>query len=227
MLGALDRRVASVLHRTVVCAAVSVSATVCMGAPGVDSISLPPLWQVKLDPGEAGVREKWFSRTPGDGEGEDWQSISTHRWLGWDKQGMPEHVGFAWYRTREHLPETSEGDWQETEIGRYWADDYVGIGWYRRAFDSPAIPEDGAAFLHFGAVDESCWVWINGIFVGSHDIGPDGWDKPFRLEITEALRPGENHIAVRAENVAYAGGIWQPVTLELYAPPTQPNGGLE
>ena len=68
----------------------------------------------------------------------------------------------------------------------------------------------------FDGVDECAWVWINGRNVGQHDLGPDGWDKPFTLDITEEVRWGErNQITVRVQDSAYAGGIWKPVRIEV------------
>ena len=119
-----------------------------------------------------------------------------------------------------HLPGPAAADWRQVEIETAWAsflgEPYVGAGWYRRLVDVPELPEGGAAYLHFGGVDESCWVWVNGAYVGRHHVGPDGWDKPFRLEITHALKPGDNLLALRAMNTAYAGGVWRPVRLERY-----------
>ncbi len=136
---------------------------------------------------------------------------------GWLFRTDPERDGDTrgWYQ-----PETSRQDWREAEIETAWAsfleEPYVGVGWYRRTLDIPALPEDGAAYLHFEGVDESCWVWVNGLYVGQHHIGPAGWNVPFRIEITPAVRAGENTIAVRAMNTAAAGGIWRPVRLEIY-----------
>jgi len=65
-------------------------------------------------------------------------------------------------------------------------------------------------------VDECAWVWVNGQYVGQHDIGPVGWDQPFRLDITKNVTWGQkNQITVRAMNTAMAGGIWRPVVIEV------------
>jgi len=141
---------------------------------------------------------------------------------GWRFRRDPDRQGdeLKW-----HLPDTPDHDWQQTQIAKFWADDYVGIGWYRGRFESPKPTNGCVAYLHFGAVDESCWVWVNGVYVGRHDIGPEGWDKPFRLDITDPLKPGGNFIAIRARNVGYAGGIWKPVTLELHEPAAAGKSG--
>ncbi|MFW6437927.1 MAG: HEAT repeat domain-containing protein [Armatimonadota bacterium] len=111
-----------------------------------------------------------------------------------------------------------DSEWQDMEIETAWMAGYVGVGWYRLDLELPAEPEHIAAELHFEGVDESAWVWVNGTYVGGQDIGPGGWNRPFRVDVTGELRWGEvNQITVRAMNTAAAGGIWKPVTLEALA----------
>jgi len=106
-------------------------------------------------------------------------------------------------------------DWSDASIEIAWTTGYVGVGWYRREIELPPRPEHLAAALLFEGVDESAWVWVNGMFVGGQDIGPGGWNRPFRVEVTDQLRWGAlNQITVRAMNTGSAGGIWKPVTLE-------------
>jgi hypothetical protein len=99
--------------------------------------------------------------------------------------------------------------------------------WYRRTC---AAPEGDRVLLHFGAVDQSCTVWVNGHQVGSHT----GGYLPFTLDITEALAEGTQTIEVRVRDLSETGphargkqrldrgriwytaqsGIWQTVWLE-------------
>ena len=73
-----------------------------------------------------------------------------------------------------------------------------------------------AVEIHFGAVDETAWVWLNGKFVGQHDVGTAGWDRPFDLNITDEINwGGENILVVRVEDTLGAGGIWKPVVINL------------
>ncbi len=70
--------------------------------------------------------------------------------------------------------------------------------------------------IYFGRVDESAWGWINGKYAGEHDIGAAGWNVPFALDISEIVKWGqENYIAVKAKNTRYAGGIWQPIYVNI------------
>ena len=68
--------------------------------------------------------------------------------------------------------------------------------WYARTFDSPPSNED-CLLLHFGAVDYRATVWVNGVWVVSHE----GGHTPFSADVTSALlREGENVLVVRAED---------------------------
>ena len=110
----------------------------------------------------------------------------------------------------------NDNAWETTPIGTHWASGYIGVGWYRTKLDLPAKPTHLAAELVFEGVQESAWVWVNGVYVGCQDIGPRGWDRPFRLDVTQELRWGaSNQITVRVLSTAAAGGIWKPITLEI------------
>ena len=117
-------------------------------------------------------------------------------------------------------PTFDDSGWATIAIEEAWQKagfDYVGEAWYRRVFPLPQKPADVTEVeIAFGAVDETACVWVNGELVGRHDIGPQGWDVPFRLDVGKAVRWGEdNQITVCVGNTKYAGGIWKPVTLLL------------
>lgn len=113
-----------------------------------------------------------------------------------------------------------DSSWDDMAIEQVWQNagyEYIGVAWYRRSIDLPAVPpKHNAVEIVFGAVDESAWVWVNGEYAGSHDVGSSGWNERFRIDITPFVRWGErNQITVRAMNTAHAGGIWKPVTIEI------------
>ena len=107
--------------------------------------------------------------------------------------------------------------------------------WYRRTFIVPEAPAAGRVLLHFGAVDQLCTVWVNGIEVGGHT----GGYLPFTLDITDAVVPstagGPDHLEVRVRDLSETGlhargkqrldrgtiwytaqsGIWQTVWVEV------------
>ena len=116
-------------------------------------------------------------------------------------------------------PEFDDDEWDLIRIEQPWQDagyEHVGVAWYRRWIELPERPAHTAVELRFEGVDECAWVWVNGSYVGQHDLGPDGWNMPFLLNITEEVKWGEsNQITVRAMNTDHAGGIWRPVTIEV------------
>jgi beta-galactosidase/beta-glucuronidase len=101
--------------------------------------------------------------------------------------------------------------------------------WYRRHFEPP---EAERLALHFGAVDYHATVWVNDVEVAQHD----GGHTPFSVDITNAVRRGENELVVWAndpstdrslprgkqywkekpETIFYTAttGIWQTVWIE-------------
>lgn len=112
-----------------------------------------------------------------------------------------------------------DSSWGSIKIGHWetqgWPD-YDGIAWYRIPFKmSDKIDSNAVEFL-FEGVDESAWVWLNGIYLGKHDIGPAGWNSPFRLDATAEINWGEKNIlVVRVLDTEKAGGIWKPIKMEI------------
>ncbi|TWU15694.1 Beta-galactosidase large subunit [Allorhodopirellula heiligendammensis] len=73
--------------------------------------------------------------------------------------------------------------------------------WYRRTF--PSRRADGQrTLLHFEAVDYASEVFVNGTSVGKHV----GGNTPFTLDISEAIKDGDNQLIVRVEDATEA---WQ------------------
>lgn len=62
--------------------------------------------------------------------------------------------------------------------------------WYRREFTADNISKDKLTFLHFGAVDYECQVWVNNQLVGSHK----GGNNPFSFDITKFLKKKGNQV---------------------------------
>lgn len=93
---------------------------------------------------------------------------------------------------------------------------YDGVAWYTIKFKMPEKIDCNAVEVAFGAVDESAWVWLNGVYLGAHDIGPEGWKEPFSMDCTKEILWGkENTLTVRVYDAAYSGGIYKPVKIEI------------
>lgn len=109
------------------------------------------------------------------------------------------------------------------------------VVWYAKTFH--CLPEwtGRDLLLHFGAVDYSCTVWVNGIEVGNNY----GGHVPFTFDVAPYCRPGENRLTLRVEDrkdpfqprgkqsttglphdIDYycTTGIWQTVWLEPVGP---------
>lgn len=141
---------------------------------------------------------------------------------GWRFQTDPGRIGHVekWFATN-----FDDSAWHATEIGKCWHEalpdkvgHYEGVAWYRLDFTAPAAPaaEYNEALLHFQAVDESTWVWVNGHYAGELDLGTSGWNVPFDIEVGSLLKWGKkNQITVRVLNAAGAGGIYKPVEFQI------------
>jgi beta-galactosidase/beta-glucuronidase len=89
---------------------------------------------------------------------------------------------------------------------------------YRRQVTLPEgfVPERGHVLLHFGAVDQTCTVRLNGVEVGRNE----GGYLPFTCDVTDALRAGSNELVVDVRDLSdrhqhatgkqrlHRGGIW-------------------
>ena len=111
--------------------------------------------------------------------------------------------------------------------------DFMESVWYRRTISLPADWVGHRTLLHFGAVDWSAHVYLDGRLIGEHF----GGSTRFHFDITDHVTPGRDHtLVVHARDHQRAGtqpagkqsaqpesfgcyytrttGIWQPVWLE-------------
>ena len=97
--------------------------------------------------------------------------------------------------------------------------------WYRRSFSIPKAWIGERVLLHFGAVDFETTIWVNGLEMGRHRGGYDG----FSFDITDALKArGTNELIVsaydptdagtqpRGKQVRKPGGIWYTATSGIW-----------
>ena len=116
-----------------------------------------------------------------------------------------------------HRVDFDDSGWKTISIGKFWeeqGEEYDGRAWYRVRFTAPTIEPGRQVFIVFGAVDESAWVWLNGDLIGSHDLGEPGWNQPFALDVTKAIKAGQdNALAINVLDRTQLGGIWRPVKL--------------
>lgn len=73
-----------------------------------------------------------------------------------------------------------------------------GVAWYRKAIDIAPRTADDRIALRFEGVNSYATIWVNGQEVGQHAGGLTSFD----VDITAAVRPGRNMIAVRVDHPA-------------------------
>jgi len=151
-------------------------------------------WRFKLDPDDTGLREKW-------------QEIPWEKTAGWDT-----------LRTDRFWERQFAADEKKTlsEAVANVIERYDGLGWYVTQHAVPADWKGRKIFLRFGAVDESCWIYLNGKFAGEHLYKErNDWKTPFEIRIDELVdwNREKQLITVRVEDKAGVGGIWRSVWL--------------
>lgn len=149
-----------------------------------------PVWRFRLDPHDRGETEAWQELTWD--QTNDWQSIRTDAF--WENQ--TDQTDLLSPQIRKELPK------------------YDGIGWYTTQLNIPENLKGQQVFLRFGAVDESCWVYLNGKFAGQHVYQhKNDWKTPFEIRIDPWInwRQKTQLLTVRVEDRSGMGGIWKPV----------------
>lgn len=135
--------------------------------------------------------------------------------------------------TGAELAEFNDGSWQNIGLPHSFsipyfmsADFYVGYGWYRKHFVLPPTYKGKKFFIEFEAAFQHAEVFINGKKVGEHKGGYTG----FSIDISDAIKEGDNVIAVRLNNIwnaglapragehAFSGGIYRDVSLTITNP---------
>lgn len=95
---------------------------------------------------------------------------------------------------------------------------YDGLVWFQRKFNARKEPGK-RAFLRFEAVNYRAYVYLNGKEIGRHE----GGFTPFVLEVTDALRAGDNRLTVGVDSTHDAQTIPTPITdWDLYGGITRP-----
>ena len=119
---------------------------------------------------------------------------------GWEQVGLPHSFSIPYFQSAHF---------------------YAGYGWYRKSFVLPALPRGRRLSLEFEGAFQEAEIFVNGKAVGHHRGGYTG----FPVDITGAVKPGRNLIAVRVNNVwdpalapragehVFSGGIYRDVHL--------------
>ncbi len=89
--------------------------------------------------------------------------------------------------------------WRDIEIPNNWyltdIGDYCGVVWFAREFSIEKESAGGYVTLNFDAVDYTAEVWLNGVFLGSHE----GFFAPFCFRVDSLLKE-KNLLIVRVDS---------------------------
>jgi hypothetical protein len=133
------------------------------------------------------------------------------RFAGWYR---PDWDASAWQAVSTTMPFYAQGYLDKEGHA------YLGTMWYRFEVDVPQWAAGKSVKLYCPAVETEAWAWANGEYVGHREyreayIRPNEMD----LDVSAAVRPGKNLIAVRvatgASGAQTAGGLCS--RLFLYA----------
>lgn len=149
-------------------------------------------WKFQIDPRDVGLKEKWQDKT--------WDALS-----GWSD--------FRTDRFWERQFELDEPNNLPEELARQIFT-YDGIAWYATQHAVPSDWKGREIFLRFGAVDDSCQVFVNGKLAGERIFKePNDWKTPFEIRIDPYIdwNRDQQLITVRVKDQSGVGGIWRPV----------------
>jgi hypothetical protein len=103
---------------------------------------------------------------------------------------------FMCYSDSETIP-SDEAGWDEIELPRTVGTRPERFIWFKRSFQSPRRKRESRVYLLFGGVKYVSRIFLNRKEIGGH-FG--GWE-PFEIDVTDAISPGDNLIAVRVQDV--------------------------
>ncbi len=117
--------------------------------------------------------------------------------------------GLWQFTTNEAAVATADAKWDTITVPGNWDTlpafaKHIGKGWYQRTFTVPSDWKSKHIRLHFGAVNETAEVWLNGKSLGTHR----GGYTPFEFDVTKELRTGENTVTACADNTFRRGAWW-------------------
>jgi len=169
------------------------------------------------------LNDGWrFERQANPGSAVEWQFQDAWKLTYDDSQWSKVFLPHSWDQTA-HTPWVTTNHWR-------------GIGWYRKEFLLPLLPQGGRVGIEFEAAMQVAKVWVNGREAGEHVGGYTG----FVLDVTALVRAGaRNLLAVRVDdtnnpdippanetNIAIYGGLYRNVWLHITGPVVIPEGGV-
>ena len=119
------------------------------------------------------------------------------------------------------MPQFDDKAWRQLDLPHDWGIEgpfrpdlegytgklpWRGIGWYRKHFFAPETEKGKRYYLDFDGAMANAEVWLNGIKVGERPYGYIS----FRVDLTSALRWGEENVVAVRLNTEKLGSRWYP-----------------
>ncbi len=107
-----------------------------------------------------------------------------------------------YHRQEDYSRPVSLKHWEQVPVPGCWNlygekyDLFEGVAWFAREFDLRDLPADPVARVNFEAVNYIADIYLNGQHVGSHEGGYTA----FAIDVSDAVVPGKNRLAVRVDN---------------------------
>lgn len=118
------------------------------------------------------------------------------------------------------LPDYNDTGWQKLKLPHDWSNEYppdeksqsgsgggyvkAGTGWYRKHFSYDPDFDGKIVSVMFDGIYMDSRIYLNGIEVGSNGYGYSS----FSVDLTAALKPGDNVLAVRVDNSHQPNSRW-------------------
>lgn len=151
------------------------------------------------------LKRKWLGRNLSRSEyprpqfqRDEWLPLNGEWEFEFDDAGAG--IAEKWHRSAEPFSRTIQVPFcYQSKLSGIGDTSVHDIVWYRRQVTVPPGWNGKRVLLHFGAVDYSAWVWVNGELVKFHE----GGHTPFHADITDVLQEGANTIVVKAQDYTY------------------------
>ena len=131
-----------------------------------------------------------YADSPGRREKEFWQE--GYACSGWDDIAVPGHIQLQGYDKCQYINTMYPWDGHDELRPPQVSERYNPVGSYVKMFTLPDSWSGKKVYISFQGVETAFYVWCNGVFIG---YGEDSFT-PSDYELTKALKPGENRLAV-------------------------------
>lgn len=157
--------------------------------------SLDGEWEFAWDDDDRGLADRWFADLPAPesatADPRTADAVTAVPPTARAAAGLPTLFGGATGPRPIRVPFAPE-----SALSGIGETGFHSVAWYRLLLEIEHPADDARVLLHFGAVDHSCRVWLDGTPVGEHV----GGQTPFTLDVTDALAAASSirSIVVRA-----------------------------